>query len=234
MGIFGSGLEMPTSTVLKPHAVDQVTSGRIYHIVIDLNGVLVHRGVIEKGKPRDVIVRPGSMDLLNWVGARATLSFWSSVLEKNLSPIIDCLRREGAQIPERVLLLTQTSYYKSKRVHPGHKSKPIFVKDLAVYNTKATPRSPLDILLIDDSPIKNVMNDPFSAVHPPTWNGDSGDTFLQESLKPWLNGLLASNMDVPAYVKENPLPNGLDAVDKSAAPSLSIVKDLMPWPFKAT
>ena len=36
-----------------------------------------------------------------------------------------------------------------------------------------------DILLIDDSPKKNLLNDPYNAIHPQTRNGKGNDNFLK-------------------------------------------------------
>ena len=46
-----------------------------------------------------------------------------------------------------------------------------------------------DILLIDDSLEKNLLNDPYSNVHPRTWSGMNNDNFLTVVLWPWLECL---------------------------------------------
>jgi len=62
-----------------------------------------------------------------------------------------------------------------------------------------------NVLLIDDNPLKNLMNNGYNTIHPPTWFGDQIDNFLDACLRPWLNDLLMSNKAVPVYVRANPL-----------------------------
>ena len=85
-----------------------------------------------------------------------------------MMPIIDHLKTQCAKLPEDLFLLSQSSCYKSAWVHPEYLPKPIFVKHLDVYMKKASPTDIGDVLLVDNSPIKNVKNSPFSAVHLPT------------------------------------------------------------------
>ena len=223
----GSGLKKTASKVPTPNKVAKVTTPRIYHVVFDLNGVLVHRGEYVQGLQRDIKVRLGCLNFLKWVLENATVSFWSSVVPKNMAEILKQFWTSEALIPKGLLTLTQSSCYKSTFKHLENPQKPIFVKDLLVYNARAMPKSPRDVLLVDDTPLKNVLNDPFSAVHPPTWNGDLDDTFLESTLKPWLAGLLASNEEVPTYVSRNPLPGGHAAVDKGSKTALAIVENIV-------
>jgi hypothetical protein len=81
-----------------------------------------------------------------------------------------------------------------------------------------------DVLLVDDSPIKNLLNDSYSAVHPPSWHGEEEDTFLDVNLKPWFQGLFRSNVVVIEYVRCNPLPGGAYPKDKLGRLAFNVLK----------
>ena len=70
------------------------------------------------------------------------LSFWSSIVKKNISKIIQMLKKNGVVIKDSTLLLNQEACFKSLYVIPDQLDKPIFVKDLKVYNSKANLTSP--------------------------------------------------------------------------------------------
>jgi hypothetical protein len=204
-------------------------------VVFDLNGVLVRRGAFVKNQPRDIHVRPGCSELLNWVQDNATLSFWSSVTSKNMVEIMSKLRKCGVRISESSICLCQSSCISSDTVGQSsleqpqvtnfNEAKTIFLKDLQLYTKKAKLDSWRDVLLVDDSPIKCVMNDAFSAVHPPSWAGCIWDTFLQGHLQPWLARLFQSNEDVPDFVRHNPLPDGQLPLSRSDPVALIVVKN---------
>ena len=89
---------------------------RKYLVVFDLIGVLVHRGEYVKGSPRIITLWPGCKDLINWVEQRATIAFWSSVVEKNMVEIVKELLKGGTNILKDVNLLTQTNCHKSPHI----------------------------------------------------------------------------------------------------------------------
>ena len=180
-------------------------------MVFDLNGVLVRRGAFVKNQPRDIHVRPGCSELLNWVHDNATLSFWSSVTSKNMVEIMSKLQKCGVRISESSICLCQSSCLtsdiagqsnpKQPHVTNFNEAKTIFLKDLQLYTKVAKLDSWRDVSLVDDLPIKCVMNDAFNAVHPPSWAGCIWDTFLQGHFQPWLARLLESNEDIPNFVR---------------------------------
>jgi hypothetical protein len=65
-------------------------------------------------------------------------------------------------------------------------------------------------LLVDDTPYKNVLNDPYNAVHPQTFTNFSekkskkGPYFTYQ-LWPFLKGLKESGLPVPVYCTQNSL-----------------------------
>ena len=68
---------------------------------------------------------------------------------------------------------TQTSY-----VDASNLEKPVFLKNLKVYAKMLGLETVEDVLLVDDSLQKNLLNDVHSAIHPPTWSGDDEDRFI--------------------------------------------------------
>ena len=62
--------------------------------------------------------------------------------------------------------------------------KPVFLKYLEVYAKMLELETVEDVLLVDDGPQKNLLNDVHSVVHPPTWSGNDDDRFLTTELQP--------------------------------------------------
>ena len=58
-------------------------------MVLDLNGVLIHRGVYIAGRERSIQLRPYCTAFLDWLFSRAVLSFWSSIADRNILQVVD-------------------------------------------------------------------------------------------------------------------------------------------------
>ena len=91
--------------------------------------------------------------------------------------------------------------------------------------------SSLDVLLVDDSPLKNVINNPYNTVHPPTWNGSLEDNFMEQTLKPWLAALFASNVDVPIFVAQFPIPGRTPDLEQSNILAKAVNAAIPPTPL---
>ena len=65
-----------------------------------------------------------------------------------------------------------------------------------------------DVLLMDDSLQKNLLNDVYSTIHPPTWSDDDGNRFITMHLQTWLEALFRSTKVVTEYVKRALLLGG--------------------------
>ena len=115
----------------------------------------------------------------------------------------------GALIRSRdVVCLSQAACIQSKYRSPAVPNKSFLLKELATFVWFAGLSSVDNILLIDDSPTKNLLNNEHNVVFPRTFCGEANDTYLNEHLLPWLLGLFKSNEAVPNYVKENPAFGG--------------------------
>ena len=60
--------------------------------------------------------------------------------------------------------------------------KPIFLKNLKVYAKLLGLETIEDVLLVDDGPEKNLLNDVHSDVHPLTCSSDDEDRFITMQL----------------------------------------------------
>jgi hypothetical protein len=216
-----SGPRLPSSI---PEKVIGKVPLRRYSVVLDLNGVLIYRGVYVAGRERSVKLRPGCSAFLDWLSSQALVSFWTSIADKNISRVVDVvlqgtsLKREGVQV------LSQSDCTRSSYVESSNPHKPFFLKNLNVFAKLLGLESVEDVLLVDDSPQKNLLNDVHSAVHPPTWSGDDGDRFITMHLQPWLEGLFRSSEVVTEYVKRAPLPGGQLPVDRMSDLAVQILR----------
>ena len=73
-------------------------------MVLDLNGVLVHRGGYIAGRERVVHLRAGCTAFLDWLSSRAVMSSWSNIADQNIHRVVDdvlqftSLKREDVQV----------------------------------------------------------------------------------------------------------------------------------------
>ena len=177
-------------------------------MVLDLNGVLVHRGGYIAGRERSVHLRPGCTAFLDWLCSRAVLSFWSSIADRNIRRVLDAVLQFTSLKRQDVHVLSQRHCTLTSYVDTSYPEKPVFLKNLEVYAKMLGLETVEDVLLVDDGPQKNLLNDVHSAIHPPTWSGDDEDKFITAQLQPWLEGLFRSSVPVTEYVKQVPIPGG--------------------------
>lgn len=185
---------------------------RRYYVVLDLNGVLVHKSFDDLNR-RVVKKRPHSTNFVDWVYRSANLVFWSGMTKRNVISTLDNLLASASFKAKDVTLLSQEECTMSSYRDPANPDKPFFLKDLKTL-AKLLELNSLDaVVLVDDSPLKNLMNDRHSAIFPRTWQGDMRDMFLLGVLVPWLADLFKSNDPVPKHVQNNPLFHGQSPVD---------------------
>ena len=137
-------------------------------MVLDLNGVLIHRGVYVAGKERSIHLRPGCIAFLDWLSSRAVLSFWSSIADKNIHRVVDAVLQFISLKREDVQVLIQRHCTLSSYVDASNLEKPVFLKNLKVFAKLLGLETVEDVLLVDDGSQKNLLNDVHSTIHPPT------------------------------------------------------------------
>ena len=193
-------------------------------MVLDLNGVLVHRWVYVAGGERSVHLRPGCTAFLDWLSSQAVLSFWSSITDRNIHRVVDAVLHFTSLEQEDVQVLSQRHCTLSSYVEASNPEKPVFFKNLKVYAKILGLETVEDVLLVDDGPQKNLLNDVHSAIHPPTWSGDDEDRFITIQLQPWLEGRFRSSIPVTEYVKRVPLPSGQLPIYRKSELAIKILR----------
>ena len=193
-------------------------------MVLDLNGVLVHRGGYIAGRERSVHLRPSCTAFLDWLSSRAVLSFWSSIADRNIRRVVDVVFQFTSLNREDVQVLSQCHCTLTSYVDASNPEKSVFLKNLEVYAKMLGLETVEDVLLVDDGPQKNLLNDVHSAVQPPTWSGDDEDRFITAQLQPWLEGLFRSSVPVTEYVKRVPLPSGQLPIYRKSELAIKILR----------
>ena len=193
-------------------------------MVLDLNGVLVHRGGYIARREHSVHLRPGCTTFLDWLSSRAVLSFWSSIADENIRRVVDAVLQFTSLNREDVPVLSQRHCTLTSYVDVSNLEKPIFFKNLEMYAKMLGLETVEDVLLVDDGPQKNLLNDVHSAIHPPTWSGDDDDRFITAQLQPWLEGLFRSSVPVTEYVKWVPLPGGQLLIYRKSELAIKILR----------
>ena len=189
-----------------------------------LFGVLVHRGGYIAGRERSVHLRPGCTAFLDWLSSRAVLSFWSSIADRNIRPVVDVVLQFTSLNREDVQLLSQCHCTLTSYVDASNPEKPVFFKNLEVYAKMLGLEIVEDVLLVDDGPQKNLLNDVHSAIHPPTWSGDDDERFITAQLQPWLESLFRSSVLVTEYVKRVPLLGGQLPIYRKSELAIKILR----------
>ena len=118
-------------------------------MVLDLNGVLVHRGGYIAGRERFVHLRPGCTAFLDWLSSRAVLSFWSSIADRNVRRVVDAALQFTSLKREDVQVLSQHHCTLSSYVDASNPEKPLFLKNLELYAKMLGLETVEDVLLVD-------------------------------------------------------------------------------------
>lgn len=193
-------------------------------LILDLNGLLVHRLFKFRATPEELAEFPepsgeaGSFHVWERKHAREFLKFcmdnfavgiWSSAQFKNVKGLLMYLLPDAND--RKLLAMT---WDQKKCTDTGEKDadnphKPIFLKELAnvwadpllgrIYNESNT-------VLIDDSLYKVRNNPPNTSIHPSVWTPKaSNDAILGEygSLRSYLAKLKLAD-SVPEFIKSNP------------------------------
>ena len=96
--------------------------------------------------------------------------------------------------PKRNVRSLSTGIPKTHRNHT-------FFKDLTVFYRRVPLANNTNTLLIDESPLKSLLNDQYNVVFPPIFRDNDGqaDDFLVCRLLPYLDRLRLSRFEVPEF-----------------------------------
>ena len=212
------------------------SSNRWLNVMLDLNGILcacepawkargfrnndfhVHSATMptEVGK-KCMWVRPRCSDFLSELSTFATITVWSLMLESTtrdicsylFGPSLVNLHRIGQEDCDRVSLhKVGNKMFYMKEVDT---QKDIFLKTLSnhLFNSSDGRYTPANTLVIDDNPIKHMLNLLENVLLLPTWsyegNGAITDSVLMEELLPYLLNLHRSQEGLAKYRSSHPI-----------------------------
>jgi hypothetical protein len=186
---------------------------------MDVNGVLLatYYGQIGKEKvlSHHTQVREKLRDFLVLCVSNFTVVFWSSMKAENLKCHFATLLMHVPELSDDCLRFAQNWCDESIYRDPDNEGRPFFLKRLARLLGDSMGLAGWDAtaentLLVDDSPYKNALNDPYNAVHPVTFTyfmekNTKKKPYLIYQLWPFLKDLKDSGLSVPMYCREHNL-----------------------------
>jgi len=222
-------------------------------IILDLNGLLIHRlykddyaktkhlfheqsnlGNISSAERKGnfaVWYRPNLKEFLIWLMDNFHVAIWSSVLQHNISPIVETLSPNENERNRLLFWWNQEHCLveDDPNASDPKKSKSFYKCLSSVWDDAEIterwllnqPKSNLDVrdhtLLIDDNKLKVRDNPPFTSIHPRAWKlfelyDDNHQLRIFKDdvldihgpLRKWLEGLLEWDGTVAEYVEQNP------------------------------
>ena len=120
-------------------------------------------------------------------------------------------------------VLSQSDCTRSSYVGSSNPQNPIFLKNLNMFAKLLGLETIEDVLLLDDSAQKNLLNDVHSVVHPLTWSDDDEDRFITMQLQLWLEDLFRSSEVITKYVKRALLLGGQLLEDQKSNLAIKIL-----------
>ena len=244
------------------------SSGRWLNVVFDLNGILcstkpswqskgrrnadklVHSATLPFDiGPKLVWVRPGCVEFLSQLSSFATITVWSSMLKDTAQKICDYLFGPlHLSTPIRVLGQGDCDRVPVRRDGPRTvymkeegSQKDIFLKTLSThlfdkYDGQYTREN---TLIIDDSPIKHMLNLKENVLLLPSWShtdeNSARDRILLEKVLPYLSGLHRSSGRLAEYRSCNPeLGRPMFYDDRETSSKyVAILKAITDWEARA-
>ena len=191
-----------------------------YYLVLDIKGLLIaeHHGYIGDDLKTKIHIRarPGLLSFLEFCTANFEVVFWSTVSEKNLDrhfqkllAIHPLLRSNYRRLPGYWCDISTRNNSNGKREYLLKRLDRLFCDTRLLARSGASVQN---TLLVDDRPYRNVLNHPFSAVHPNSFFWDSAECkepqptpnpYLTRVVTPFLAGLKQSGLDVQEYCRKN-------------------------------
>jgi hypothetical protein len=183
---------------------------------MDVNGVLLatHFGIIgkEKVKSMHTRVKDGLREFLVHCASNFNVVLWTSMNTNNLEYHFATIFSHAPELGKDCPRFAQNWYDVSTYTDPDNVERPFFLKCIArlLGDSMGLGRRGAraeNILLVDDTPSKNVLNDPYNPVHPVTFTYFSKKNtkkrpYLTYQLWPFLKGLKESGLSVLVYCKE--------------------------------
>jgi hypothetical protein len=209
----------PSSSTALPARLPQVPPLSQYFLLMDINSVLLatYFGIIGKEKVNSMHtrVREKLREFLLHCASNFNVVFWTSMNTDNLEHHFATLLLHAPELGKDCPRFAQDWCDVSTYTDPNNVDRPFFLKRIArllgdsmgLGGRGATPEN---TLLVDDTPYKNVLNDPYNAVHPMTFTyfmekSTKKRPYLTYQLWPFLKGLKESGLPVPLYCRQHSL-----------------------------
>lgn len=99
----------------------------------------------------------------------------------------------------------EASAYKDLRKPSG----PFWFKDLNIVFKHVQRANTENTVLVDDSPMKNLLNDPLNGLHPPPFEGENPSShvhYLMTTMLPYLLRMKSDGTHVRSFTARNALP----------------------------
>nr|PNR25991.1 hypothetical protein PHYPA_031238 [Physcomitrium patens] len=162
-----------------------------------------------------VYVRPNCLNFLAELGKIARISVWSSMKSSNIQGVVNYLFPKemlpglvvGQDSCTSIRFRDSSGRLTTFMVPRTHKE--LFLKNLdtlfsgykGIFNSENT-------IIVDDSPLKHIMNDSKNVLLPNSWSNDGNgnrDTFLLRTLLPWFQRLhLARDQGIKLFREHGP------------------------------
>lgn len=183
------------------------------YIILDLNGVLIKRWDknpsipgVRKLNRNWIQLRPGCIEFLHKAFSYFRVGIWSTMTQSNVLNTCHLLEQQAHESLPFFMLWSKDSCYQHGDLRRPNKAKVVadfkplshvwgyFKPYLGFHNT----------VLVDDSPYKACMNNPYNCIFPDAFEGQEGDTYLNDVLWPYLENIRRS-YNIQAYIADNPL-----------------------------
>ncbi|MCO5580089.1 hypothetical protein L7F22_033955 [Adiantum nelumboides] len=150
-----------------------------------------------------VSLRPRLIEFLVEVGPRYDVGCWSSMTRKNMMSIVNLIENEVAAVDSNFKFkfhFSQEECVQQEGLY--HFQRPqelLFLKPFTVLLQRGIQMDPMHTLLIDDNPDKGYLNPLGITCCVTTYNGNSKDPMLLDTLLPYLQRLYSFNGTVPGF-----------------------------------
>jgi hypothetical protein len=134
-----------------------------YHLISDLNGVLVATG---EGQIRThlVVLRLGLKEFLSTCVKKFMAYIWSSTMKKNFSKHLEITIEKTGNRLLFFKIMDQSLCFRNDHFLPNKPDNPIFHKNLLEFLVQFLGTTFENTLLIDNMPHKSLFNPLFSAI----------------------------------------------------------------------
>jgi hypothetical protein len=181
-----------------------------YHLIFDLNGVLV---AIGEGQIRShlIVLKHGLKEFLSTCKKKFTMYIWSSVMKRNFSTHLDIIVKKISVLLPSSKILDQTLCFINDHFLLEAHNKHVFHKNLKDF-FHLFPNFPFEnTLLVDNTFHKNMLNPPCSAIFFKTfYRFHINNNYLFHTVFPYLESLHSFGMSVYKFVALNPFGNSID------------------------